>query len=179
MLDGNAIVSVTNMVDNGVSYSIPEMNVSRHFNPFETKNLTADEIRSLNFKRGGRVLLRDFLCVKNDELKKELGIPTDIPEYDYTAADIDRILLQEDDDVLRDTLDFAPEGIIELLKSRAFKLKIPDTNKRKIIFEMTGTDIDTQITLQEQAERALAQDGVEVESDKKEQPARRRRVSIK
>ena len=178
MLEDEAVVSLTNMVDHTVSYSVPEMNVSRHFDVFETKKVPAKEIRALNYKRGGHVLLQHYLCVKNDELKKEIDVPVDLPEYDYTVEDVDRILLKDDEDVLRDTLDFAPDGIVELVKSRAFKLKIPDTNKRRIIFEMTGTDIDTQITLQEQAEKALSRDGVTTNNEKQEQPTRKRRVPV-
>lgn len=173
-------VQVINMVDHTVSYTIPEMNIVRRFDPFEAKNLPVEEIIALNYKRGGHRLLQHYLCVKDDELKEIIGIPEDLFEYDYSEEDIERILLEDHEDVLRDTLDFAPQGIIELVKSKAFKLKIPDTNKRQIIFDMTGTDVDTQIKLQEMAEKALAEDGVEsATQDKEEQPRRRRRVPVK
>lgn len=175
------VVQVRNMVDHPVSYRVDERGVTRRFESGEVKNIPEGELRALSYKRGGRYLLQHYLCVKDNELKKDFNIPEDLIEYDYTEADVDRILLNGSIEELEDTLDFAPDGIIELVKSRAYKLKIPDTNKRQVIHNFTGTDINKQIELKEQAELALANEGGITESAETsavEQPKRKRRVPV-
>lgn len=175
------VVEVRNMVNNPVGYSIQELNINRTFDPFETKKLPVKELRALNYKRGGHILLHDYLSVNNNEFREELGIPADAIEYDYTQDDIDRILLKDEEDVLKDTLEFGPQGIVDLVKSRAFKLKIPDVNKREIIRQFTGTDVNKQILLQEQAEAALKlekEESSDAETATSNTPQRRRRVAV-
>lgn len=152
------VVQVTNLVNHPVSYRLDELNVIRRFDPYESKNLPLDELRALNYKRGGRVLLKGYLSVKDKDFRKEIGIADDAIEYDYTEEDVDKILLHEPDDVLRDTLEFGPDGIKELVESRAVKLRIPDLGKREIIKEFTGVDIDKQIVLIKEQEEALAKE---------------------
>lgn len=157
-LNDDTNVQVVNLVDHPVSYVLPELQVTRRFDPHEVKTLSIKELRSLNYKRGGRVLLHDYLSVKNNEFRKEIGISEDVIEYDYTVQDIDDILLNGDIDVLKDALEFGPKGIVELLKSRAVKLKIPDLAKRQAIKDIAGTDVHKQIELIEEQEAALARD---------------------
>jgi hypothetical protein len=109
------------------------------------------------------------------ELCREFNIPTDIPEYDYTIEDIYRILVKEDIEVLMDVLDFAPEGILELVKNRAIALKIPSLEKRRVISERLSTeqiaiDIDRMIR---DAER-MEMDMPVVETNKTTEKKRRR-----
>lgn len=176
----STVVQVTNLTDHSVSYNLPELNVVRRFAPFETKKLNIGELRALNYQRGGRILLREYLSVKNEDFRKELGIPNDAIEYDYTQTDIDRILLEEPNEVLEDTLEFGPIGIIELIQSRAVKLKIPDFSKREIIKQFSNVDINKQITLQEQQEEAMKLDGYNTPMDNVEVTVkpRRRRVPV-
>lgn len=180
-ISDNTVVQTVNMVDHPISYVLKEQNIIRRFEPYETKNLTIGELRTLNYKQGGRFLLREYLSVKNDAFRKELGIPEDAIEYDYTVYDIDRILLEESDDVLKDTLEFGPRGIVELIQSRAVKLKIPDVGKRDIIKQFTSVDINKQIELQEQQEEALKIDSVAVSAEEASYaatPQRKRRVAV-
>ena len=46
-----------------------------------------------------------------------------------------------------DTLDFAPEGVIDLIKDLAIKLEIPDVRKRNAISERTKCDISKAIEI--------------------------------
>ena len=46
-----------------------------------------------------------------------------------------------------DCLDFAPEGVINLMKDLAVKLEIPDVRKRQAISEKTGTSVDNAIKI--------------------------------
>ena len=172
------VVPVRNMVDHTVSYIVEDLNVTRRFDPFETKEISIAELRALNYKRGGRILLRDYLSVKNDEFRKEIGIAEDAIEYDYRQADIDKILLEEPVEVLEDTLDFGPAGIKELVQSRAVKLKIPDINKRQVIYDFTGVDINKQIKLKEDQEEAMEAEGVQAVEAVPTEVRRQRRVAV-
>lgn len=60
--------------------------------------------------------------------------------------------------MLHDALDFAPLGIVELIVARAVKLQVPDVNKRNLIQEVTGKNIDRMIAIQTQLDEELGSD---------------------
>ena len=115
--------------------------------------LLKQELRILNFTTGGAVLIRDFLNIGNQELRQEFGLDPDQIEYDWTQADVDRVLTTGSMEELEDALDFAPEGIVDMIKSRAVALRIPDMNKRNAIYKKTGADINMQIQYAEKADQ--------------------------
>lgn len=171
-VDDNTKVEVRNLVGHETGYSVPELHVKRRFEPFETKRVEAEELRKLHYRKGGRIMLHEYLSVQNDELRKEFDIPEDQIEYDWTAYDVQNLLLNGDEDSLRDALDFGPAGIVELIERMAFDMKIPDVNKREIIKEMTGKDVNKQIELKTQEEARLAKD--RGEQSEENTPKRRR-----
>ena len=61
-------------------------------------------------------------------------------------------------EALEDALDFAPDGIRELLVDCAVKWKIPDSNRRKIISRMTGVNIDKMIEFAEATDQVIKQE---------------------
>lgn len=61
--------------------------------------------------------------------------------------DVDTVLKYGSLDALKDALDFAPRGIVELIVDRAVALKIPDNNKLTAIEEATGRNVATMIRL--------------------------------
>lgn len=160
-VSGNTMVSVMNMTEHKITL-VDRNTRSRYiFGPQQAKSLAASDIRSLAYVPGILTMFYDGkLRLDNDKLAAEFNIPTDIPEYSYTIEDIDNILLNEDIEVLLDTLDFAPEGILEIVKSRAVALKIPSLEKRKVISDRLSTDklkvsIDKMIREAEEMEEAL------------------------
>ena len=152
MLEDKEMVEVRNLVDHMVVYKIDELNRRVVFNPFETKKVPVDELRRLNYQTGGQILLHNYLCILNDELRQEFSIDPTVIEYDWTIKDIDAALTSSPIDELLDALEFGPEGIKNMLVDRAVQLKIPDTNRRKAIQEITGVDVNNMISLKEQAE---------------------------
>lgn len=82
MLQDTDLIEVRNLVDHMVVYKIDELNRRVVFNPFEVKKVTADELRRLNYQHGGQVLIHNYLCVQNQELRKEFGIDSTMVEYD-------------------------------------------------------------------------------------------------
>ena len=153
MVNDNTLVKVRNLVDHTVVYRIDEKNRRVVFGPYETKQIPAEELRILNFTTGGAVLIRDFLNIGNQELRQEFGLDPDQIEYDWTQADVDRVLTTGSMEELEDALDFAPEGIVDMIKSRAVALRIPDMNKRNAIYKKTGADINMQIQYAEKADQ--------------------------
>ena len=73
-------------------------------------------------------------------------------------------------DALHDALDFAPEGIIDLIVDKAIELRIPDINKRNLIQESTGKNITGMINTQIALEEALG-------ADEKDNKPKQRRVN--
>ena len=153
------LVPVRNMVDHKVVYVVPEVNRRVVFEPFQEKRVPAGELRALNYSVGGEVLLHNYLCVKSNDLRVEFNIPADQVEYDWTIDDIHKVLedLSVPIEALEDALDFAPEGIREMIVDCAVKWKIPDSNRRKVISKMTGVNIDKKIEFLEQVEEGTEQ----------------------
>ena len=105
--------------------------------------------------KGGRVLLEECLSVKNAELAKEFGISDDLlaHEYNWTEKDVEAILIYGSLDALKDALDFAPEGIVDMIVSKAVQMKLNDVAKREAITEATGRNITSMINLVEQSKQ--------------------------
>jgi len=147
MENDNKMVKVTNRSRGTVGYTIPDMgNLQRFFAHGETKVVPMEEIRKLDWTPGGAVLLRDYLKIEDAEAVEEILHDVE-PEYNYTEADIKEILLNGSMDQLMDTLDFAPEGVIDLVKDLAIRLEIPDVRKRNAISERTKCDISKAIEI--------------------------------
>lgn len=152
-------VKVKNLVDYGVGYRIDEDNVRRQFAPFEIKTLKAGELRKLNYSRGGHILLTHYLSVMNRDLAHEFGIDDDSydNEYNWDVAKVDKVLLSQPIEVLQDALDFAPRGILELIKDRAIALKIDSMDKRHAISKALDIDLNGMINIQQMQEEADAE----------------------
>lgn len=146
MLDKDTIIKVTNRDSGSVGYSIPELGVRRKFAQGEVKELTMNELRKLSYLPGGQVILKDCLIVHNEEALRELN-PDYEPEYFYTEEDIKKLLLTGTQAEFLDCLDFAPEGVIELLKQLAVKLEINDLAKRNAIMDKTGFNVTRAIEI--------------------------------
>ena len=146
MLDKNTIVKVTNRSDGSVSYNIPDLNLIRRFAYQEAKDITVDELRKLSYIPGGQYLLKNSLIIDNPELVAELLGEVE-PEYNYTEADIRNLLLYGSLDELLDCLDFAPTGVVEILKKLAVKLELNDIKKRQAIFDKTGFNVTKAIEI--------------------------------
>ena len=147
MENDNKMVRVTNRSRGTVGYTMPDMgNLQRFFAHGETKVVPMEEIRKLDWTPGGAVLLRDYLKIEDAEAVEEILHDVE-PEYNYTEKEIKEILLNGSMDQLMDTLDFAPEGVIDLIKDLAIKLEIPDVRKRNAISERTKCDISKAIEI--------------------------------
>lgn len=159
IINDTTLIPVRNMVDHKVVYTIPELSRRVVFEPFQEKKVPASELRALNYSTGGEILLHNYLCVLSNDMRTEFNIPADQVEYDWTIKDIHRVLedLNSPIEALEDALDFAPDGIRELIVDSAVKWKIPDSNRRKVISRMTGVNIDKMIEFAEATDQTIQQ----------------------
>lgn len=144
----NEMVIVTNRNNGYTGYQIPDTGVSRNFAPGESKRISKEELMQLSYIEGGEYLLKNYLIVNNDKTLEDLNISVQ-PEYYYTEEEIKELLMTGSLDQLEDTLNFAPDGVIEIIKDMAVKMELPDTRKRKMISEKTGFNIDNAIRVNE------------------------------
>ena len=147
MLEKDTLIKVANRDNGTVGYTIPDLNnLHRNFQPEEEKEVTMEELRKLSYLPGGEAILRDCLVIKNEEAIKELLNKVE-PEYYYTEEEIKNLLLRGTLDQFMDCLDFAPIGVIDLIKDLAVKMNINDIRKREAIFEKTGFNVDSAIRI--------------------------------
>lgn len=150
MIDEKKIVRVTNRDNGHVGYRIPDMNnLVRDFSANETKNITVEELKKLAYISGGPTLIRDYLIIDDAEVVKEVLGEVE-PEYYYTEEDVKNLLLNGSLDALKDCLEFAPKGTIDLVKKLAIEMPLNDIAKRKAILEMTGFNVDAAIMVNEE-----------------------------
>lgn len=152
MLNKNTLVSVTNISAGSVVYALPELNIVREYAKGETKtSITVNELRALSFLPGGRTLIEDYLSIGSPELLSEFGMD-DVPvEYSWTEEDIKRVLTTGSLEELEDALDFAPDGIKDLIKSLAVTLEIVDMSKREAILRTTGFNVTQAININKES----------------------------
>ena len=151
MVENNMTVKVTNRDNGSVGYTIPDLNVHRTFQPRESKEISAEELRKLSYLPGGDVIIKEYLIIHNEELLKELLGEVE-PEYYYSEDEVKALLLSGSLAQLQDCLDFAPSGVIDLIKSLAVSLKIDNVSKRKAIQDKTGFNVTRAIEINEETD---------------------------
>ena len=140
-------IKVVNKSAGVVAYSLPELNnLYRTFNKDESKEVTFGEMRMLSYIPGGETLIKDYLTIMDKDAVAEL-IGEVEPEYYLSDKEVENLLIQGSLDELKDAIDFAPEGVVSLIKKLAVDLKIKDIDKRDAIFEMTGFDVTKAIEI--------------------------------
>lgn len=164
MIQDNTLIKVTNRDTGVVGYSIPDLGITRQYQPRETKKVTFEELRKLTYVPGGQFTLNNLLIVHDPEALAEL-CPNVEPEYFYDEEAIKKLLLEGSINQLKDCLDFAPDGVIELVKDLAVKMRLNDLSKREIITKATGFNVSRAIQINEES--------AEVEAVPTERKARR------
>lgn len=152
MLDNSTMVKVTNRDTSYVSYVVQELNgLKRSFQPGETKEIAMSELRALAWSKGGRAVIKNHLIIHNAEAVAEL-VPDAEPEYFYGVKEVEQLLLSGSLDQLKDALDFAPEGVVSLIKEKAVELKINDLEKRTAILKKTNFNVTKAIEINEESQ---------------------------
>lgn len=168
MLNQDTIFKVKNRSSSTVVYRIPESNLRREFAPGETKNIPFGELEKLTYQQGGRELLQEFLQIEEEAVTSNLNIHREV-EYDMSEAQIVELLRRGSLDAFLDALDFAPIGVIDLIKTLSVSLPLTDLNKRRALKDKTGFDVDKALS-------HVEEEKAEEESDQITPAAPQRRV---
>lgn len=157
------IYLVTNRSASRVHYSVPELGVkSRDFQPGERKQISYDELLGLSYLPGGTELIRDYLKVeKLDEQDEQVQqiVGRVEPEYNMDAEAVKNLIQTGSMDEWLDALDFAPEGVIDLIKTLSIELPLTDTRKMDAFKEKKKVNLANMIQVRqaEIAEERAAQ----------------------
>jgi len=129
MITETTMYNVKNRSTSMVVYKIPETNLRREFAPGETKRIPFGELEKLTYQQGGKELLENFLQIVDEAVTKDLNVHRE-PEYNMSENQVKDLLVSGSLDAFLDALDFAPIGVIDLIKSLAVSLPLTDYNKR-------------------------------------------------
>lgn len=181
MLKDTDLIEVINRSSGGVGYEIPDSNgLIRTFQKREKKKIPFEEIRKLLYQVGGEYIFTNLLVIKNEEAVKELFSTSPEPEYYYTEVEVRTLLETGTLDQLLDCLDFAPEGVIDIVKDVAVKIKLNDVSKRDAILAKTGFNVSKAIEINEEtdveevSEKINRRTSLITSEEKKEQQPQRR-----
>lgn len=140
------LVNVLNRGTGEAGYTLPDSGVRRNWTPGEIKkNISVAELEQATYIPGGQKLMQKYLVINDPEVCEYLGLQTE-PEYFYTEGDIRTLLANGTLDQLLDCLDFAPTGVIDLIKKIALETKLNDVSKREAIKNATKFDVTAAIT---------------------------------
>ena len=167
MIRSEDMFNVKNRSTSVVVYRIPESNLRREWAPGEVKRIPFGELEKLTYQPGGRELIANFLQIMENEVTDDLNVHRE-PEYNMSEEQVRDLILNGSIDAFLDALDFAPLGVIDLIKTMSVQLPITDMAKREALKAKTGFDVD----------KAIENDRASKEDNKKEtiahKPAERR-----
>lgn len=145
MVSKDKVIKVTNRFSGSVGYEIPDLNnLRRQYQSGETKEVTFEEIEKLFTLPGGERMIREYLVIDDVEAVEQLMHKVD-QEYYYTKDDIKKLLTEGSLDEFLDCLDFAPEGVKEIIKDLAVELPCNDVAKRDAILKSIGFDVGAAV----------------------------------
>jgi hypothetical protein len=158
-MNKNTKIKVRNRSTGVVSYKIPDMNnFKRTFQPKEEKELPFDEVQKVAFIPGGNFVLQNYLVIENIEARDEVLGAVEL-EYNYTETDIEKLLISGSMDELLDCLDFAPKGVIDLLKVISVNIELNDMKKREVIQKKTGFNVHNAIKIKRESNEVTEEEG--------------------
>lgn len=171
------VYNVKNRSASMVVYTIPEDGIRREFMPGEVKKISQEELDKLSFQPGGRTIMAGFLQIQSQEALDELNIATE-PEYFMSEQEIADLIKSGEYDAFLDCLDFAPTGVMDLIKRFAVEIPMTDTRKIQALKDKTGFDVAKALEmkrLDEEDEKPAAASSSERRVQPKEEiPAGRR-----
>ena len=132
-----------------VVYKIPEEGIRREFRPGQTLQISSEELEKLTYQPGGTLILSQFLQILDLEGIQKANIKTE-PEYHMSEAEVAALIKSGSLDAFLDALDFAPIGVIDLIKKLSIDIPMVDIQKRKALKEKTGFDVEAALKHQEE-----------------------------
>jgi tRNA(Ile)-lysidine synthase TilS/MesJ len=113
----------------------------------------------MHLEKANMGFIRPFTYVREKDiikLIKEEKLPvisSKCPADKFTKReDVKRLLLTGSQEEFLDCLDFAPEGVLNLVKTLAVDLEINDLAKREAIFKKTGFNVTKAVEINRQSQ---------------------------
>ena len=138
------LVTVENRTAGKIVYQIPDRHIRRELAPRQVIRVTKDEIEALAFTAGGLDVIINHLLVKDEEILDDLNVHRE-PEYYMNADNVAKLIKEGTLDEFKDALDFAPDGVKDMIKDLSVQIPLNDYSKRQALKEMTGFDVDAAI----------------------------------
>lgn len=138
------VVTISNRSAGVVSYRIPEDNVYRVLQPGEPREVTIDELQKLSYQPGGGTLLADYILIHDPAVVESTGVHVE-PEYFMTDKEVIELIQNGSIDAWLDCLDFAPDGVKDMVKRYSVSVPLSDYEKRIALKEKLGFDVDAAI----------------------------------
>lgn len=110
--------------------------------------------------------MRDYLQIQSQKALDDLDIKVE-PEYNMSESQIIQLITTDSLDAFLDCLDFAPVGVIDLIKKLSVSLPMNDNAKREALKKKTGFDVT----------KALENSLIEQEDKKEDKKERRSKAS--
>ena len=154
-------VMVRNLTNNDVVYIDNNGGISSRivFHGQQEMPISKDLLDRMRYDIGGSTLVRNYLSVKDEAFREEIGVPEDQIEYDYKQEDVIKLLKDNNIDAIADALDFGPLGIKEMIVDEAVMLPINNRDLMVLIYEKTGRNVELMIKNQEELTKARAEAG--------------------
>lgn len=127
-------MKVTNRSDGNVVYLLPEFNKRRLFAVGETKDIQEKELESLFQAAGGAELIKDYLLVEDEAWINKHWADAPV-EYFWKEEEIRNCLLNDSQELFEETIDFAPSGVLDIMKRLSWQLPLSDLNKIHTMLE--------------------------------------------
>lgn len=131
MVNKEKRVKVVNRASGSLAYKIDTLRVTRHWRkPGDYLNISIAELLELKTVRGGQSLLENYVIIEDKEALSVLFPDQELePEYNYGLKEIEALLYEADTEQLLDALDFAPKGVLDLIKVKSAE-KLPNTTAK-------------------------------------------------
>ena len=131
MVNKEKRVKVVNRSSGSLAYKIDTLRVTRHWRkPGDYLNISIAELLELKTVRGGQSLLENYVIIEDKEALSVLFPDQELePEYNYSLKEIEVLLYEADTEQLLDALDFAPKGVLDLIKAKSAE-KLPNTTAK-------------------------------------------------
>ena len=131
MVNKEKRVKVVNRTGGSLAYKIDTLRVTRHWpRPGDYLNISVSELSELRTVPGGNYILEECLIIEDKEALSVLFPDQELePEYNYGLKEIEALLYEADTEQLLDALDFAPKGVLDLIKAKSAE-KLPNTTAK-------------------------------------------------
>lgn len=138
------LVTVENRTAGKIVYQIPDRHIRRELAPRQAVRVPKEEIEALSYTAGGLDLIRNHLLVKDEQVLDDLNIHRE-PEYYMNADNVAKLIKEGTLNEFKDAIDFAPDGVVDMIKDLSVQMPLNDFSKRQALKEMTGFDVDKAI----------------------------------